>query len=971
MANISTLGNQLENYEQKFMKSRNDASAFFNLSKEIYAEVDDFYNKNLNTNQQEINSEIENLINNNPQLYAGWDNRKLSDLINDENFENSDIDIQKVQFRIGTLKEERSQTLSLPYFIDLFNNEQSLLITGDERKAQDIMISVLLRSILLLPHKIKYMLLDPGGMGQAFPMRKLMEDNHLPLYENDWDMSKNLTAIERDIDQFFRNSRQMGQNSFFDRNSDGSSKIEEKIKMIFISNFPDQFSDRRVLDSLNRISRNGPKAGVFLVVQHNPDPKYSLPRDYYIDNIFENCLKLDLANNQQINNQRFELYPDKLPSPIEQTRIIENIKETKPTTDIDWDTLKLDENEWWKKTAVNSISAPVGYDKSNQELRVWFGEESGRTCAHGILAATTGGGKSNFFHVLICQLATHYSPEEINFYLIDGKDGVEFRDYEHLPHVKVISLKTSPDLARSVLEDLLEEKNRRNALFQKLGVNDYKSYRAKTGDKSKLPRILLLIDEYQQLFENDREGVGSMLIKNLSQQGRSAGIHMLLSSQRFRAAGMLHQADIFQNIHLRMALKMSQDDIKTLTEFEKEGRNLIKENDIAGKIVLNDDSGKDYKNKPGKILAMKRKNAVNSGYDGIIEEVTQKLKQKAQNENRNIPRIVVFNGKEQPEFLNNPHINTLLKSETWLDAEKLEQLARKPLEDEGFNIPNWTKGENPRIAWTGQEFNVHGFANVIFRRNLSENAMVIGNYNTERYGIISSMLTSLALNVKPPLNEFIIYDYSTLGTDYNKILSEVNSKILTPAGFDVKYYNRQETTDIEALLDELINKIKERKALTEMDLMSQSSVFAVFTELENLSNMRRSESSYNIKQDSETGKKLKQILNDGPSVSIHTILSFQSVKAMTKVIDERRTLNAFRHRIALQLNAEESFNYIKSRDASKLNPPEFPPPPVKALYTDVELENSSVFKPYSCNNEVLTEDLNTIGEKVKKWRDNL
>ena len=67
-----------------------------------------------------------------------------------------------------------------------------------------------------------------------------------------------------------------------------------------------------------------------------------------------------------------------------------------------------------------------------------------------------------------------------------------------------------------------------------------------------MPRILLIIDEYQELFFNDKEDTASRQLLILAQQGRSAGIHMLLASQRFGAEGMRNQTGILGNIHLRM-----------------------------------------------------------------------------------------------------------------------------------------------------------------------------------------------------------------------------------------------------------------------------------------------------------------------------------------------------------------------------------------------------------------------------------
>jgi S-DNA-T family DNA segregation ATPase FtsK/SpoIIIE len=94
-----------------------------------------------------------------------------------------------------------------------------------------------------------------------------------------------------------------------------------------------------------------------------------------------------------------------------------------------------------------------------------------------MLAAMTTSGKSNLYHVLLCGLARRYSPEELNVYLIDGKDGVEFQPYRSLPHARVVALHSEPELSRSVLAELVAEMGRRNELFGKIKVVNVTDYR--------------------------------------------------------------------------------------------------------------------------------------------------------------------------------------------------------------------------------------------------------------------------------------------------------------------------------------------------------------------------------------------------------------------------------------------------------------------------------------------------------------
>ena len=388
----------------------------------------------------------------------------------------------------------------------------------------------------------------------------------------------------------------------------------------------------------------------------------------------------------------------------------------------------------------------------------------------------TGAGKSNLYHSFISGLTVRYSPEELRLYLIDGKDGVEFQPYRILPHAEVVSLRSSPELSRSVLAELIAEKERRNEIFVRAGVNDITNYRAKGEPEGRLPRILLLVDEYQELFEGDKDGIASNFLLQLSQQGRSAGIHMLLGSQRFGAAGMLNQTGIFGNIHLLLAMKMKVADTQALSEFGRRGKALIATCDLPGKIVVNDQGGDDGANVTGKVAYLQL-----AELDQLLQSLTEKA---ASLPDESLPRRVVFNGKAQPSLIDNPYVARLLRHSDWMTSGELSELARQPVDSGGLGVVDWFAEENPRAVWLGQQFNVRGQALVIFRRRVSENALIIGGANAARYGMLAATLVSLAVNLDPTKTKFAIFDRSISGSRWHGVLQSV-AESFTPAGFSI------------------------------------------------------------------------------------------------------------------------------------------------------------------------------------------
>ena len=140
------------------------------------------------------------------------------------------------------------------------------------------------------------------------------------------------------------------------------------------------------------------------------------------------------------------------------------------------------------------------------------------TRQHALIAGKTGSGKSTLFHVIITNLALFCAPDQIEFYLVDFKKGVEFKCYgtRKLPHAKVVAIESDREFGLSVLQRVDDELKRRGDLFRKLGVQDLAGYK-RVGGTEKLPRSLLMIDEFQEFFvEDDKVSQTASLLQTAS-----------------------------------------------------------------------------------------------------------------------------------------------------------------------------------------------------------------------------------------------------------------------------------------------------------------------------------------------------------------------------------------------------------------------------------------------------------------------
>jgi S-DNA-T family DNA segregation ATPase FtsK/SpoIIIE len=812
----------------------------------------------------------------------------------------------------------------LPAYLPFVGSDQCYIVQSDDSTAEDAVAflnSIILRISTLLPNQSRFTLIDPSGHGRSFPLRRLLQD----VRESEEQVYSELREVIRDIRRI--NEDVLGLVEKFEDLPD-EARASEKFEFVFAADFPNGY-DRRAIDELFNIATTGTRAGRYVFIHLNS--AHPLPRDVSIEQL-KNATQLTPHQHPQVP-AGYSYRADGLPPQQTIQDILAKVEDSAPPEHaLVWENVAaLPSRQWWQESSEKIIETPVG--GSQQEMEIWFGvNEEGRPCAHGMLGAMTGSGKSNLYHVLIMGLSIRYSPEQLQLYLIDGKDGVEFQPYQDLPHAAVVSLKSSPALSRSVLTELLEEKERRNALFAAENVRDFSAYRAKGHT---LPRILLLIDEYQELFENDPNGEASASLLQIAQQGRSAGIHMLLGSQQFGAPGMLNQSAILGNVHLRMAMKMDYSKVQALTEFGPRGKSLIRSCDLPGKIVVNDKTGEDSGNTYGKVALIST-----DEQNELVGELSDFAKSQGQTR-----QPIVFHGAAQPKIIEHPAIRRFAAQPAPSLAD-IEKIARKPVAESGFGIQDWTTSEKPLAAWVGQEFNVRGGSPVAIRRTYSHNAAIIGSNKSCREGILAGIICSAASLLGNDHIQFAFYDRSLAADSVPPTPRLLHENLLSPGGFTSTYYASE--SDAEVFITSLEAEMAARKSAAD-EGREAPSILAVINEPNRSSSLRRSSSRFS-KESNQLLEKLLFLLTDGPQHGIHIIALAGGVKLLGHTFDERRDFEFFNHRFALQMSEDDSFAFVGNRRASQLQ--KDAPVPVVALYSNNEAGTAIRFKPFSIESEV-------------------
>ncbi|GHR38045.1 hypothetical protein VN1260_06020 [Helicobacter pylori] len=218
------------------------------------------------------------------------------------------------------------------------------------------------------------------------------------------------------------------------------------------------------------------------------------------------------------------------------------------------------EQEFWTKSPQSKVSVPVGWDINHKEVCFEIGEAQNHT----LICGRSGSGKSNFLHVLIQNLAFYYAPNEVQLFLLDYKEGVEFNAYAKegiLEHARLVSVASSVSFGVSFLSWLDKETKKRGELFKQFNVKDLSAYR-KHGE---MPRLIVVIDEFQVLFSDsatkEKERVERYL-NTLLKKGRSYGVHLILATQTMRGADI--NKSLMSQIANRIALPMDAEDSESI-----------------------------------------------------------------------------------------------------------------------------------------------------------------------------------------------------------------------------------------------------------------------------------------------------------------------------------------------------------------------------------------------------------------------
>ncbi len=215
-------------------------------------------------------------------------------------------------------------------------------------------------------------------------------------------------------------------------------------------------------------------------------------------------------------------------------------------------------NHWGTNVSEKSLAAPIGIKAGGEIFELDIHEKYHGS--HGLVAGTTGSGKSEFLQAYILSMMIRYSPNEVAFVLVDFKGGDMARPFLKAPHLSATISNLSGNALHRALISLEAEVKNRQSIFNRsaeaLGVDkmDINAYHKYFKDKKlvvPLPHLIIVIDEFAQLKSQHPEFMTKLV--DIAQVGRSLGIHLILATQR--PSGVV-DPQIWSNAKFKVCLKV-------------------------------------------------------------------------------------------------------------------------------------------------------------------------------------------------------------------------------------------------------------------------------------------------------------------------------------------------------------------------------------------------------------------------------
>jgi len=428
-----------------------------------------------------------------------------------------------------------------------------------------------------------------------------------------------------------------------------------------------------------------------------------------------------------------------------------------------------------------------------------------------------------------------------------------------------------------------------------------------TGHPDPMPRILLLIDEFQEIFVEDDKLAqeAALILDRLVRQGRAFGMHVILGSQTLGGSYSLPRATMGQ-MAVRIALQCNEADSSLILSEDNTAARLLTR---PGEAIYNDANGMVAGNNPFQVVFLndERRERYLGALRGLADRRTDIPP---------LPRIV-FDGNEAAEPSANPLLRELLASNT---------VHGRPL--------------TAPLAWLGDAIAIKDPTAAIFRRQGGANMLVVGQREDLGTAILAMSMVSLAAGhdrypggATGRPGRFVLFEPAIAEENPEIMLT----KLVGSLPHDTEVVGR---LGVAAAVERLAAEVRHR---VDNQVLDGEAVFVVIRDLARFRELRKADDGFGFSFGSEKkvgpAQHFLDLLKDGPTVGIHTLLWCDSLTNLLRTFD-RGALKDFELRVLFQMSGADSSQLIDNPLASKLGPQ-------RALFSHEETGTLEKFRPYA------------------------
>lgn len=786
-----------------------------------------------------------------------------------------------------------------------------LKASGTEKDhAVNAVQSLLTRLLATIPPgKLRFTFIDPIALGNSVaPFMALSDHEESLVNSRAWSEPQHIEQRLGDLTEHMETVIQKYLRTEFKTIHDyneAAQEVAEPYRFVVVFDFPVNFTDNS-LRRLVSIARNGSRCGVYAIVVN--DAAKSLPYGFSLSELEQTATVLAHSAAPPPGGFRwqdpdFQSWTIQFDAPAPR-QIVERVVSSvgglakdAMRVEVPYDRLlaqaQLGADSWWKAESTKSIRIPLGPTGARKLQYLVLGEGMGH---HALIVGRPGSGKSNLMHVIITTLALTYPPDEMRVYLIDFKKGVEFKSYaDHkLPHAEAIAVESEREFGLSVVERLDLELKSRGDHFRAAGVANIAEYREKTS--TQLPRVLLLVDEFQEFFTQDDfiARQTALILDRLVRQGRAFGIHVMLGSQTLAGSYNLSRSTLDQ-MAVRIAMQCSEADSRLILSDDNPAARLLSR---PGEAIYNAASGLVEGNNLFQVARFS---------DEDREERLTLVSTIARNAGKPVPVPIVFEGNELAHLTDCRPLQRMLAADDWPSKKSVDLLLGDPIA-------------------------IRDPISAQLRRQSGRHLLIISRDEAEGVGMCVASILSILAQHRPGTIKVFIADFTLADSEWAERAEEVEEFF----PHEVKVLSRQR--EVAEVVRTLSDEVSRR---TEAD-PDPCAIFLVLQGVQRMKVLRSEDESFSYSDDSATpSEKFAHILREGPEVGIHVIAWCDTVPNASRVAD-RRTMNEFGLRAGGVMSADDSHAFFDDAVASRIDKPH------RIIFFDEERPGHlDKFRPYS------------------------